>query len=57
MWDVAGYFYGRQVYTLARFSPVKSRRRGDSATFAAAHREDDQAAKAELAGCSTESRQ
>jgi glycosyltransferase involved in cell wall biosynthesis len=29
MWDVAGYFYGRHIYTLARFSPVKSRRRTD----------------------------
>ena len=27
MWDVAGYFYGRHIYTLARFSPIKSRRR------------------------------
>ena len=57
LWDVAGYFYGRQVYTLARFSPLKSRRRGDSAAFAAAHRKDDDAANAELAGCSSESRQ
>jgi glycosyltransferase involved in cell wall biosynthesis len=29
MWDVAGYFYGRHIYTLARFSPLKSRRRTD----------------------------
>ena len=27
LWDVAGYFYGRHIYTLARFSPIKSRRR------------------------------
>ena len=26
MWDLAGYFYGRHIYTLARFSPVRSRR-------------------------------
>lgn len=26
IWDAAGYFFGRQIYTLARFSPVKSRR-------------------------------
>lgn len=25
-WDLAGYFWGRHIYTLARFSPVKSRR-------------------------------
>lgn len=57
MWDVAGYFYGRHVYTLARFSPVKSRRRGDASGFASAQREADEASKAELASCSTESRQ
>ena len=39
VWDVAGYFYGRHIYTLARFSPVKSRRRGESAAFAAVQRE------------------
>ena len=27
IWDAAGYFYGRQIYPLARFSPVKSRRK------------------------------
>ena len=27
MWDLAGYFYGRHIYPLARFSPVRSRRR------------------------------
>ena len=57
MWDVAGYFYGRHIYTLARFSPVKSRRRGDAAGFAAAQRGPDDSTKAELAACSTESRQ
>ena len=29
MWDLAGYFYGRHVYTLARFSPIRSRRTPD----------------------------
>lgn len=29
MWDLAGYFYGRHVYTLARFSPIRSRRKPD----------------------------
>jgi glycosyltransferase involved in cell wall biosynthesis len=27
VWDLAGYLFGRHVYPLARFSPVKSRRR------------------------------
>lgn len=26
-WDLAGYFWGRHIYTLARFSPIRSRRR------------------------------
>jgi hypothetical protein len=26
MWDLAGYFWGRHIYTLARFSPLGSRR-------------------------------
>ena len=26
IWDVAGYAWGRHIYTLARFSPVRSRR-------------------------------
>lgn len=34
MWDVAGYFYGRHIYTLARFSPIGSRRRTDSTASA-----------------------
>lgn len=25
-WDLAGYFWGRHIYTLARFSPIRSRR-------------------------------
>lgn len=35
LWDVAGYLYGRHIYTLARFSPIKSRRRAGSAPYAA----------------------
>ena len=35
VWDVAGYFYGRHIYTLARFSPLKSRRRTDPSSSAA----------------------
>lgn len=35
LWDVAGYFYGRHLYTLARFSPVKSRRRPAPRHFSA----------------------
>jgi glycosyltransferase involved in cell wall biosynthesis len=27
VWDLAGFFWGRHIYTLARFSPVRSRRR------------------------------
>lgn len=27
VWDLAGYWWGRHIYTLARFSPVKSRRK------------------------------
>ena len=27
LWDLAGYWYGRHVYMLARFSPVQSRRK------------------------------
>ncbi|HVL69018.1 MAG TPA: glycosyltransferase family 2 protein [Vicinamibacterales bacterium] len=26
LWDLAGYLWGRHIYTLARFSPVRSRR-------------------------------
>ena len=26
VWDLAGYFWGRHIYTLARYSPVRSRR-------------------------------
>jgi glycosyltransferase involved in cell wall biosynthesis len=27
VWDLAGFWWGRHIYTLARFSPLKSRRR------------------------------
>ncbi|HEX6974458.1 MAG TPA: glycosyltransferase family 2 protein [Vicinamibacterales bacterium] len=27
VWDLAGYWWGRHIYTLARFSPVRSRRK------------------------------
>lgn len=33
LWDLAGYFHGRHIYTLARFSPVKSRRASDASAF------------------------
>ena len=39
MWDVAGYFCGRQVYTLARFSPAASRRDGSDHGYAAMQHE------------------
>lgn len=50
MWDVAGYFYGRHIYTLARFSPIKSRRHGESAQYAALHRRLAELDDVELAG-------
>lgn len=27
LWDLAGYWWGRHIYTLARYSPIKSRRK------------------------------
>ena len=30
LWDLAGYWWGRHIYTLARFSPLKSRRRASA---------------------------
>jgi len=36
---VAGYFCGRQVYTLARFSPAASRRHGSDHGYAAMQHE------------------
>jgi len=50
VWDVAGYFYGRHIYTLARFSPVKSRRRGESSTTRAIDRHLSDRNNVELAG-------
>lgn len=31
VWDLAGYLWGRHIYTLARFSPVRSRRNPSAA--------------------------
>ena len=31
VWDLAGYWWGRHIYTLARYSPVRSRRRQNPA--------------------------
>ncbi len=39
MWDVAGYFAGRHVYALARFSPAASRRDGSDPMYAALQHE------------------
>lgn len=50
MWDVAGFFYGRHIYTLARFSPVKSRRRNESAHYPALQRKLAELDDVELAG-------
>jgi glycosyltransferase involved in cell wall biosynthesis len=50
MWDVAGYFYGRHIYTLARFSPIKSRRHGESARYAALQQRLAELDDVELAG-------
>jgi glycosyltransferase involved in cell wall biosynthesis len=50
MWDVAGYFYGRHIYPLARFSPVKSRRRIEPGTAASKEAQSRRGDKVELAG-------
>ena len=50
VWDVAGYFYGRHIYTLARFSPIKSRRRGEASTTRAVDRHLSEQDSVELAG-------
>lgn len=34
MWDLAGYLYGRHIYTLARYSPLRSRRAAPDPTYA-----------------------
>lgn len=57
IWDVAGYFYGRQVYPLNRFSPLKSRRRTRSAGGRSPAPAADAEPTEELASCSPESRQ
>lgn len=50
MWDVAGYFYGRHVFTLARFLPIPSRRRTSRPEFAALVRRARELDDIELAG-------
>jgi len=50
VWDVAGYFYGRHIYTLARFSPVKSRRRNEPPLTRTEATKLDDGSKVELAG-------
>jgi glycosyltransferase involved in cell wall biosynthesis len=50
MWDLAGYLYGRHIYTLARFSPIKSRRQRESNRPAELHRSPDELGKLPLAG-------
>jgi hypothetical protein len=50
MWDLAGYAYGRHIYTLARFSPVKSRRGSDGSGFAALQAHLADPGRIELAG-------
>ena len=50
IWDVAGYFYGRHIYAMARFSPVHSRRAKEAPTFAAIEKQVRAAEKVELAG-------
>jgi glycosyltransferase involved in cell wall biosynthesis len=42
MWDLAGYFYGRHVYTLARYSPIRSRRASGGAAVAAVRQPPDE---------------
>lgn len=32
-WDLAGYFFGKHIYPLARFAPFRNRRRGDRQWF------------------------
>jgi len=32
-WDLAGFLYGRHIYSLARFSPLQTRRRSGAVTF------------------------
>ena len=48
--DLAGYFYGRHLYTLARFSPIKSRRQASSTDFSALQPSSDELEPVDLAG-------
>src|SRR5207248_4545281 len=50
VWDLAGYVCGRHLYTLARFSPIKSRRSGDASAFAALQARAAELDHVELAG-------
>jgi glycosyltransferase involved in cell wall biosynthesis len=50
LWDLAGYAYGRHIYTLARYSPVKSRRKGDASAFASLQARAADGSDVELAG-------
>ena len=55
--DAAGYFYGRQIYALARFSPTKSRRLRGSSAPPARRADDRDQVTAELEAEPTGSRQ
>lgn len=50
LWDLAGYAYGRHVYTLARFSPARSRRKTESSAFAAMQARVEDLDRMDLAG-------
>jgi glycosyltransferase involved in cell wall biosynthesis len=50
MWDLAGFAYGRHIYVLARYSPIKSRRKKDSSAFAALKARVREPDRIELAG-------
>jgi glycosyltransferase involved in cell wall biosynthesis len=50
IWDLAGYAYGRHVYTLARFSPMKSRRATESAAYAGMQARAAELDRIDLAG-------
>jgi len=50
VWDLAGFAYGRHIYSLARYSPVKSRRQADGSSFAALQARVRELERTELAG-------
>jgi hypothetical protein len=50
MWDVWGFFYGRHLYPLARFSPVRSRRTTDAIRPGADKGETPESDNIEIAG-------